>query len=78
MTRPAKGERIRVTIALDKEAYEVVAPLAQKVGQDFSGLVDLYIQGLATVIKKTGLEKKPHFSKLDLFRIAIAGFPLNP
>ena len=77
MTRPAKAERIRVNIAIDRAAYEVVAPLAQKVGQDFSGLVDLYIQGLATVILKTGLEKKPHFSKLDLFRIAIAGFPLN-
>lgn len=70
-----KKSRVRasVTISVDKESLDTVLALCQKVGQDISGMVDLYLQNLARAIEISKIGQKQRVTRLDLVKLAMAG-----
>lgn len=65
--------RATVTVSVDKESLDIVLALCQKVGQDISGMVDLYLQNLARAIEVSKIGQKQRITRLDVVKLAMAG-----
>ena len=76
--RKMQGERKQITVSLDKVDVELVQSFCDRTGQNFSGLIDTYIQSMARTLRAVGLDKKKDVTRADLLRVALKGVCESP